>query len=372
MLRVILNFFSSSSSKIYIHDDIQEEILLRLPHESLVTFKRVCKLWYNIITSKSFISKHFQYHSKTTSHNTTFALIFTDIMSMPRLLEPKLVSISSVDGEHLSRFTKIFTNEKYYTTLPFALHCNGIVCIPYLLLEESTKNIFFFNPTLRQSKIIKGLVGISNEIGCGFGYDRRRDLYKYISITILKNTFHYTVHILTLSNSTWKTINVEADDKNMWIGKYCYGNSVHLNSIIYWVKSKCVVTFDLCDEKFDMIPFSNEIMEHNYFPFANKKLVVWKDESVVLFVGGVTSVQMWVLVVSNWSWRKHLIIDATPFNRLRPLEFWSHEELLMLPEDKPIISYNIRTNTIRKLKIHPCLHFLNLLCKKSLVSVFNN
>ena len=50
--------------------DLLEDVLLRLPVESLVHFKCMCKHWYALITSPSFVEMH--YHHK---HNHAHVLI---------------------------------------------------------------------------------------------------------------------------------------------------------------------------------------------------------------------------------------------------------------------------------------------------------
>lgn len=45
-------------------DDIIREILLRLPVQSLLRFKTVSKLWFDVITSSNFIDSHYQHPSK--------------------------------------------------------------------------------------------------------------------------------------------------------------------------------------------------------------------------------------------------------------------------------------------------------------------
>ncbi|KAK4340945.1 hypothetical protein RND71_039446 [Anisodus tanguticus] len=51
----------------HLPEDLLVDILLRLPVESLLRFKCVCKHWYALIQSPSFIEKHF-HHKNNRAH----------------------------------------------------------------------------------------------------------------------------------------------------------------------------------------------------------------------------------------------------------------------------------------------------------------
>ncbi|PON50601.1 F-box domain containing protein [Trema orientale] len=49
-------------------EDVDEEILLRLPPESLIlACKRVCRLWYNLINRPSFVDKYLRFNIQKTT-----------------------------------------------------------------------------------------------------------------------------------------------------------------------------------------------------------------------------------------------------------------------------------------------------------------
>ncbi|KAI8558456.1 hypothetical protein RHMOL_Rhmol04G0095000 [Rhododendron molle] len=56
----------------YIPTKLVDDILIGLPEESLIRFTSVCKSWYSIITSPSFIAKHVN-HSKRCPENLLLA-----------------------------------------------------------------------------------------------------------------------------------------------------------------------------------------------------------------------------------------------------------------------------------------------------------
>lgn len=49
-------------------EDVLIEILSRLPVKSLIRFRRVCKIWYDLLKSLNFISKHVKNYNVNHSH----------------------------------------------------------------------------------------------------------------------------------------------------------------------------------------------------------------------------------------------------------------------------------------------------------------
>lgn len=49
-------------------EDVLIEILSRLPVKSLIRFRRVCKIWYDLLKSLNFISKHIKNYNVNHSH----------------------------------------------------------------------------------------------------------------------------------------------------------------------------------------------------------------------------------------------------------------------------------------------------------------
>ncbi|KAJ0606174.1 putative F-box domain-containing protein [Helianthus annuus] len=50
------------------HDDLVEQILIRLDVKDLIRFKTVCKSWHSLITSLGFVSRHLN-HSYNEYNN---------------------------------------------------------------------------------------------------------------------------------------------------------------------------------------------------------------------------------------------------------------------------------------------------------------
>ncbi|XP_062109400.1 putative F-box/kelch-repeat protein At3g20710 [Humulus lupulus] len=380
----------------YLPKEIVEKILLMLPHESIITFKRVCKLWYNITKNESFISDHINRHSK--SNATTSLLLFhhlndslytisydhdQDHDNRNDYLIPCVVEQSLPTSDLLHSIERLY----FLRNQARGLHCNGIIAFP----KNDDSKIIFFNPTLKQFKILHTQFRPEFvSIGHGFGYDRRTDLYKYVDICQSNyngaTIFKARVCTLWISNSggvssRWREIDMVNPSQNKFdnIG-------VYLKSVCYWLNlhEQCLVSFDMCDEKFGMIPLP---CDTKFSTTCQAKLTIWKGESLVLLFmrkpfGSkfLLNCEMWMMVEENDNtyWRRHLTIGPIKeYEFLRCLHFWNHEELLMEGRDVAsryefLMSYNIRTKKIRRLNFSLIgLHF-STLYSKSLVSLSNN
>ncbi|XP_062109401.1 putative F-box protein At3g17480 [Humulus lupulus] len=400
----------------HLPEEIVVEILQRLPHDSVITSKRVCKSWYDIIKHESFVSNHFHRHLK---FDTNTSLLFLHGLNY---YKDSLDTIS-YDHDHDNDHLIPYVVEQSHTIgklLHFVrgsfferdrirgLHCNGIIAFP----KQDTE-IVFFNPTLKQFKILytQPLLDFVS-IAHGFGYDQRANLYKYVKIFQSESKYShddatmFRAQVCTLwinssgggsVSSSWRETNIILPIKNTWFDD----GVVYLKSVCYWlnlsekqpqvvssVEQPQIVSFDMCDEKFSMIPLpSDPEVSITY----QRALTVWKDESVTLFIMGKIHrdtfliIEMWMMVVENDStyWRKHLTIAPTigpilEYEFLKRLDFWNQEEFLIEGRNSAsyvhIMSYNIRTKRIRRLDFSlegVELHY-STSYSKSLVSLLNN
>ncbi|XP_062104543.1 uncharacterized protein LOC133815755 [Humulus lupulus] len=266
-------------------------------------------------------------------------------------------------------------------------HCNGIICFQHYY--DRKVKIVFYNPTLRQCKILdQPQLSVPDywRRTNGFGYDRRSKVYKYVEIFFKLRGYKAQICSLSSSSHTWSEIDISSD-----VGKFIGFSGVYLNSVYYWNNGSSygVVSFDMCTEKFSIISL---IPETDY---CSASLSVWKNESVVLltlepresYFPITTSYRMWVLTDdSNGGgggggggpyWRNHLVIGPLPPSKdlFHCLDFWSDEELLIrrVKTYQKILSYNIRSKRIRELDIPHNLTYVSLtLYSKSLVSLFNH
>ncbi|XP_062102895.1 F-box protein At3g08750-like [Humulus lupulus] len=355
----------------YLPEEIIEKILLRLPHESVITSKLVCKSWYTFIKSDYFVWNHLHHHH-SPSHNTTTAKALILAQSpkiVSKLLKSLVIPVSWDDdnNDDQSDHIRVHNLEKlnvipYPRLLLKGLHCNGVVCFSSRTIDQKIK-IVFYNPTLRQCKILDiPLVPGFWFLTEGFGHDQRRNLYKYLRILQSKDLHSRTCRVLictlSSSSSSWKEIDLDTKlyrDESMphIYVPALHPDGVYLKSFYYWLTwadkiNGKILSFDMWSEKFDLISLPFETQDEKY---SISRLSVWKAEFLVLFMmkmDTLSTLEMWVLV-SGVGWRKHLTIDTC--YHAHPLGFWSHEELLIKSPNQHIVSYNIRTKKTRKLDI---------------------
>ena len=168
------------------------------------------------------------------------------------------------------------------------------------------------------------------------------------------NDRSYKAEVYTLGIDSWSDIQIQLNEKVHFI----LDHGVYLEGLYYWIFSDSnIVSFDMCEDKFSTIPLPNGDPDEVFF-----KLALWNGSLVGFSRLGEydwysVSYEMWVMANNNNGngnggviWTKHLSIG--PLAGLTyPLSFLNEEELLMGSGDGRIVSYNIRTGTLRKLPI---------------------
>ncbi|PON71184.1 hypothetical protein TorRG33x02_254760, partial [Trema orientale] len=400
-----------SSFGLYLSEEVVEEILLRLPTESLLICKCVCKLWYNLITEPSFVNKHLRFTVQNRNISSSSVSLFLkwtrqelsehdifhgdrhDLDLSKQVLS--LVTITKVQDANFSSNSGSGDNlpcvieqlsfpplpQKEQVDFPRDLvssHCNGIICLFNRLRKERT---VLFNPALRRFRILHTPCFLPDfeYAGCGFGYDPITNVYKYVKIfRSARDARVSRAQVYTLGIDSWREIKI--DDVQ---GKSCYphGEGVYCKGFYYWynmsLKYEMILSFDVSKEKFHIIP----IPDHTkHIDRKIKRLALW-NESVVFFFSPElswfsTSLEMWVLVDDSGGvegstyWRKHFTIG--PLARIEvPLEFWKDDELLFETRDGLIVSYNLYTQKLRKLPIpgaiYPGLTYANVCLESPLL-----
>ncbi|PON55353.1 F-box domain containing protein, partial [Parasponia andersonii] len=397
---------------LHLPEDVVEEILLRLPIESLLICKRVCKLWYNLITHPSFVNKHLRFtvqNSKLSlSSSVSLFLKWTrqelseddifsgyqhgldlskQVLSLVTISEDIAASSNSnsASGDLLPCVIEQFSlppvPELEQVDFPKDLvssHCNGVICF----FDRWGKNtVVWCNPALKRLKIFHTPCLLPNfeSVAHGFGYDPRANVYKYVKI--FSSNYYAGVsraQLYTLGVDSWREIKIDPVQ-----GKFCYPGSkgVYCRGVYYWlnlgVGYEMILSFDMSEEEFHTIPMPYQAEDiHRRI----SRIALWNESLVLLLSPQVPqvslSLEMWVMVDGSIGvegstyWRKHLTIGPIA-NIECPLEFWKHDELLFDTSDGQIVSYNLHTQKLRKLPIpgaiYPGLTSVHLYLKSLLL-----
>ncbi|KAL8031850.1 hypothetical protein ABFX02_13G055400 [Erythranthe guttata] len=237
----------------HLPEDIVTEILSRLPVQSLLRFKSVCKPWRFLISSKHFIKTHLQISDKneTFTHHR-FILTSLSFSKCPGNL--RVCSLRSLLTEPATRSSPLdFFPASGSTNLRIVGSCNGLTCV----LIDSYR-FFLLNPTTREYRQLPDFER-PNEFGfmtgLGFGFVESSGDYKVNAVfrRVLFPSTSDVARVYSLKADSWRGNNVPFKDG--WnccrLGKFVSGKlhwrsykSEHLES--EWE----IVCLDLESERF--------------------------------------------------------------------------------------------------------------------------
>ncbi|XP_026420360.1 F-box protein At3g07870-like [Papaver somniferum] len=236
------------------------EILSRLPTESVLECKLVCKSWRDIIHFPSFSQKHLNH---LTSAGDSGKLSFVFLSRYPTNINPitgqylMLEEFTYAEYDENSHEAPFNRKVRIYINLPFYRHsfagsCNGLIC-----LDSWHKDIYgatyIFNPVTREYVILPTSEG--SNYWSGFGYIPSTNEYKVVRIYNSlgdSNVRLRSIQVYTLGSSTgWR--NVGTMDRTMQF--YRKDAGAFVNGALYWADEEgTILAFHLADEKFSKLP----------------------------------------------------------------------------------------------------------------------
>lgn len=383
-------------------EEVEEEILLRLPADALNKCRRVCKWWFDLINDPSFINKHLRrltiQNSKPPSSSFFLKWIPQKLSRghndnyYNNDLSRQLFSLVTVSGDdddgndddHLPCVIEqvnlppipVIEGEDFPTDF-IVVHCNGII---HMFDKINTWTSILLNPALKEFKLVREPdLPLPSKcefvIGCGFGYDPKASLYKFVKI-FADYLFEYPVAVVhTIGTNSWRKIKIELeedDDCSLQL------RSVYCKGAYHWLKTSrmgnTILSFDMSEEKFRSIPLPDHYGRRS--EHCLNVLEVWKESVVFLCLTERSSFEMWVMVDNfggvdgSIHWIKHLEIGPLARSDY-PLAFWKYDELLFETKDRQVVSYNLYTKKRRKVPLPSavCRGTCATLCLNSLVSV---
>ncbi|KAJ1401165.1 TPP-binding enzyme, conserved site [Sesbania bispinosa] len=192
-----------------------EDIMLRLPVESLVRFRCVCKSWSSLFQSSTFISRHLSNSMKRlgSSHNLLLRLWLTRY-------NHQLFSLSSEKegGFSLMHIPIVMANVNFVIARDVAL-CN-----------PATREVRFLPPSDLTTKIKDGMVlgvGMGNDSKCNGCMIIVRMWISYVECRCKK----FIVEEYALCSDSWRTI----ESANPWRAEFdtsCF--AMHFKGAHYW------------------------------------------------------------------------------------------------------------------------------------------
>lgn len=383
--------------------ELVEKIMLWVPPDSIVGFKRVCKSWYSIITNllddHTFVVKHLCETKKSSSSSLIFAHYCPHVDHNGVDCEGDTFLLVTIpnddcdDDDYIHSVTEEINLPRLNRPGKWqkAYHCDGIIC-----LVQNPETMMICNPALRECKIlpisnfgrnVKDFCGSAT----GFGCDSRANDYKFVVIWVGQVV---KAEVYTLGTNSWREFALPEDvDKE--INCFFTQVAVHHKGVCYWVVRThvrgrdIVLSFDLSSEEFHVTHFPN-LYENWYFK-NHIGLRVW-DDHVALFLCSLGFMfgiheplfffKMFKMVDRLISTDKDSTADWTKLVPIGPLKNYAigslaiipNEEFLILDRDKRLTSYNLRTKKLRGIIVRDiCLRVGQLFCsyKKSLVPINN-
>ncbi|KAL8458405.1 hypothetical protein ACS0TY_036065 [Phlomoides rotata] len=220
-----------------IPDDLLRKILVRLPAETLLRLRSVCKPWVRIIDDPSFIKAHT--HNQLNSHTLlvrnpgdplySFSLDSVDFINNG----PQMV-----DAIHIKQLPGV---ERVWS-LSYRSVCNGLI----LIIKEKN-SIMIWNPLTKECREVKEppLNFTPNYCFFALGYDYHADDYKVVKIDDCRT------HVYSLKSDSWRKVQDYPSDFSD-----CYWGSTDtcFNSTFYLPPKDKIIALDLGTGSFSQLP----------------------------------------------------------------------------------------------------------------------
>ncbi|KAF6145010.1 hypothetical protein GIB67_013361 [Kingdonia uniflora] len=324
------------------------EILLKLPTNSLLRFKCVSKSWYSTINGAPFVKLHFSKGARGLIFNFGRALVHVE--SSCAFDEAKKMDIS-IKGHASYQEYKVVSS------------CHGFLCVFMLNKKVEIRTLYVYNPVTKESMELPTLPFSLKSVGwIGFGIHPSTRECKVVVVTYL---LYAEMH--TLGTDSWRRIHmIESNIMcrvpfHPWISVLPKPLTVLVNGVFHWIvtttnqtKPITIVSFDLGDEGFKVIPYPDDICLEEKKPSLG---VLGGCLSIFNF-GSKMGTEVWVMKEYNVkrSWTKVYNIPwvVKKFNPciFRPLCLWKKDEIIMAYEIDKVICYNPMTGRVRSENIH--------------------
>ncbi|PON33788.1 F-box domain containing protein [Parasponia andersonii] len=232
--------------------DLMEELLIiifsKLSVTSLLRLKSVCKSWYTLITSPSFVTMHLNSKDRRKDY-----LGFITYGS------------NSIYVSFFSYHTMEFSsNLRQHLNAKFVGFSKGLLCV----VTKNEKSFYAINPATKEYKLLKEpnkhLAGHTHGLvsACyGFAFDSEANDYKLVRVTIQKT------EVLTLKSNSWRCILMNDHStsvmKGVWNLVDPWSKAVTKHAL-HWIVmdqkiKKFIIAFDIVNEEFRDIEIPGDI-----------------------------------------------------------------------------------------------------------------
>nr|GLL36748.1 F-box protein At1g30790-like [Ipomoea trifida] len=353
------------------------EILARLPVNSLMRFKSVCKFFYCLIKS----DHHFQHkHYEISQVRRDYAVFGPECSFTPRVFG---LVYKELDSDEMGYVDLVMPSSE----IDFVKCVDGILCL-VSVRTGGTKNILIWNPSTRE---IKELPPISTPHSC-------RGLKEMIGFGFCNNMTGKVVIVWSGSDECEHKVMVCSQVDNIWVWREInpYPHFAHLWARLWvrpyqdiYFKGKYYWNFYAYDERGLFKPyllwfdFSAEIFGKIRMPsnppgqYGNERgyllhAVVSVMNDTIAYLGyHKKRWEVWLMMQngSDVNWHKYACIDR-PREVLRPKRIWNQDRHVLIyrmgpkidDRDPHLVSIDLVTGEIKmridNINIHPDQFFL--------------
>ncbi|KAA8532880.1 hypothetical protein F0562_033003 [Nyssa sinensis] len=330
--------------------DLILNILSRLPIKCLWRFRCVCKTWFNIVLSPTFISMHLR---RSNNKKNNVSLFYQHCCSR--------FSVMSLCIDKLD--TELF--------LPFQLSraiaigsSNGLVCIK---TRDYDLDLILWNPATREFRhlpepIFCEHLFYSSEFA--FHHHPIIDDYQLVRFcfyyddggrnNIFESVLNARIEVFTLSTNSWREIGPVVMPRQ----NFKFNNLVPVNGSLHWMAMKFqtssveefVVAFDMVEEKFRQIEVACSDCAAGQ---VCRSLSAFKETLAMLVLPTESNSCFDIWVLNDYgsakeSWIKLLSIGPIPIAKM-PQGFWIDGDVIVngFKHDKGAFLYDPHTKEIK-------------------------
>ncbi|KAI3853844.1 hypothetical protein MKX03_001172, partial [Papaver bracteatum] len=337
---------------------IIHEILLRIPAESLLGFKSVCKDWYSLIKDPSFAKQHYDHHK---ANNQSIDIVF--IYDSDYLNKYYLTILNKMWEYEDVPCNKETKTDKYRVKVPTErisklTSCNGLLCFhtefPLLMLNPITKEML---------KLPKPWIEEEDEeaSACGFGFDAKKNVYKVVQLKrCFSNSSSLECEVLELGTTmSWRKIQHQPSFPHPDLGDpELRPDPVFVEGSIYWIAfDEEILCFDVAAEMFELIPGPDP---QTHCDCSYTRFLVELDRNLCLMTHSISCG-----VVGIWKMQKDCVHKKTTW-----IKSYSFDTKHIYLKDINIKSLCIRSKKIY-LKYREGLACYDTLSQKLMAPVFN-
>lgn len=320
-------------------EDLLIEVLSRLPVKSLMRYKFVCRFWYALIKSPTFISRHIINYS---NDNTRLVVEYVNanVDGPPYILyhDQTLLDLSCEKFEAPNS-----------SCLELLGSYHGLFCV-----HDKTRNrMFLWNLATRElralpkcKRVITRRRIFAYHCKVGFELDSSTNDYKIAFIRNLNDSYEYSVSTLvtlyTLSTDSWTYLKaVELSDYTRLEGTSA---NTYLNKVCYWLAwrydgNQVILSFHMRNEAF-------KEMRRPRIPKLTDSILAVYEESLHLLDFDISDGCFDIWVLKEGSWTKKL--TTSPISGVcTVLEYWKDGSFFVKSKTNQLLVYDPNTQSLR-------------------------